>query len=387
MKGKIVLPMIFLGIIIILATFANVSSKLRDYRESHAYVNTSNAINEPSIDDSVIALETQETDHATKDCYDCHTCINPTHEDPCVPDCSRFVIQKQQEKEHDILDDLEEKIVISSLENIYLPVTFSHKSHAEMGQMGEGCSLCHHYSPAEEIAPACENCHDPDVDAEHIDQPGLKGAYHRQCIFCHIEWSNENDCEVCHLVKGSTEVPTPLPVRFARTEPAEIMVFHTTYNEKSDVLFNHKSHKDDIGFECADCHHDATCAHCHNPTAPEVTKLPKKPRYSVCSSCHVMNDCRRCHPGDEEHFNHAQTGFPLKEYHIRLSCNKCHKGEGHKSAQEHNCKSCHSGWTMENFNHSVVGFELGEAHTLLGCEDCHPDRQYDQEVVCSTCHD
>jgi hypothetical protein len=391
MKGKIVIPMIFLGLIIIVVVVFNVTSKLRDYRESHAPVNISDSGNEPTIDDSAMAIDTRETDQAVKDCTDCHTCIDPSHKDPCIPDCSRFVLQQKHEREHDSLNDMEETIVIGSLENIYLPVVFSHKSHAKMGQMGEGCSICHHYSPAEEIAPACENCHQPAVDEEHIDHPGLKGAYHRNCIFCHIEWSHENDCENCHLLQGSTETTAHLQTHFIRKEPSDIMVFPTSFSEKSDseksvVIFNHKSHIENFGFECADCHHDATCGHCHNPASSKTTEMPSELKYKTCSSCHIMSYCQKCHSGGKEYFNHAQTGWPLNKYHIRLSCKECHKGEGHMTPQEPACKNCHSEWTMENFNHSLVGFELVEAHTLLSCEDCHPDRQYDKEVDCAMCH-
>ena len=31
-----------------------------------------------------------------------------------------------------------------------------------------------------------------------LRQPSLKGAYHRQCINCHLDWSHENACGFCH---------------------------------------------------------------------------------------------------------------------------------------------------------------------------------------------
>jgi len=387
MKNKMILPVIFISIIAIIAVVANVTTQLKKYRQAEIgfQVDQTMTAHTPVELPDVITDPEEDINH--KDCSDCHTCLTPTHEDPCIPACSRFVIQRQHEKEHDILGDLKEKVIIDSLENTYMPVVFSHKSHASMGQMGEGCVLCHHYSPADELAPACKNCHDPNEDAEHIEQPGLKGAYHRQCIFCHIEWSNENDCFRCHEKKGEPAQTPREHVRFARTEPAETMVFHTAYNGKSDVLFNHSLHKDDLGFECADCHHDETCGHCHNPTAPEITEPLGEHVYAVCSACHVMSDCSKCHHlGDEKSFNHAQTGWPLGEYHVKLKCSRCHTEEGHKTAHQHDCKACHSDWNMNNFDHKIVGFELGDAHRLLGCEDCHPDRQYNKEVICETCH-
>ncbi|MFN3695286.1 MAG: cytochrome c3 family protein, partial [Ignavibacterium sp.] len=29
--------------------------------------------------------------------------------------------------------------------------------------------------------------------------PDLKGAYHRQCMDCHREWSGETGCNSCHV--------------------------------------------------------------------------------------------------------------------------------------------------------------------------------------------
>jgi hypothetical protein len=59
------------------------------------------------------------------------------------------------------------------------------------------CSGCHHHSPAGERPPPCRSCHRREADALD-DKPGLKAAYHRQCIGCHEQMELKVGCEDCH---------------------------------------------------------------------------------------------------------------------------------------------------------------------------------------------
>ncbi|MDX1409785.1 MAG: cytochrome c3 family protein, partial [Saprospiraceae bacterium] len=43
--------------------------------------------------------------------------------------------------------------------DLYSPVVFSHRSHAEMSGMAGGCSMCHHYNPPGRVVP-CRDCHE-----------------------------------------------------------------------------------------------------------------------------------------------------------------------------------------------------------------------------------
>ncbi len=59
------------------------------------------------------------------------------------------------------------------------------------------CAGCHHHSPAGETPPPCRSCHSREADALD-DKPGLRAAYHRQCIGCHEEMALGVGCEDCH---------------------------------------------------------------------------------------------------------------------------------------------------------------------------------------------
>jgi hypothetical protein len=63
------------------------------------------------------------------------------------------------------------------------------------------CSGCHHHSPAGTRPPPCRSCHEEEADAT-TDRPGLKTAYHRQCLGCHQQMMLEQQsCTDCHAAK------------------------------------------------------------------------------------------------------------------------------------------------------------------------------------------
>ena len=47
----------------------------------------------------------------------------------------------------------------------------------------------------------CSSCHESSRKREDVSIPDLKGAYHRQCMDCHREWSHETGCNSCHTPK------------------------------------------------------------------------------------------------------------------------------------------------------------------------------------------
>ena len=75
--------------------------------------------------------------------------------------------------------------------------TSTTEAHASMAQMGKDCATCHHYSPPGTIPP-CKECHGLGAESGDLRKPNLKGAYHRQCMACHVEWSHETQCGACH---------------------------------------------------------------------------------------------------------------------------------------------------------------------------------------------
>ena len=117
-------------------------------------------------------------------------------------------------------EDIPEKVVIKVLADQYEPAEMPHRKivetlvkgmeknklatyfHREEGTL---CQGCHHKSPADKKPPRCGSCHGKPFDANAVLRPGLKGAYHQQCIGCHqqmgLEKPKSTDCAGCHKEK------------------------------------------------------------------------------------------------------------------------------------------------------------------------------------------
>ena len=68
--------------------------------------------------------------------------------------------------------------------------------------MTEDCADCHHHSQADQT-PSCRECHDTPFNPVNLNLPGLKGAYHLQCLGCHREMeSGTVGCYECHAKKA-----------------------------------------------------------------------------------------------------------------------------------------------------------------------------------------
>jgi hypothetical protein len=270
-------------------------------------------------------------------------------------------------------------VVLRELVDLYEPVPFEHRVHAEMTEMWDGCVTCHHRSPAPATQPttgpsgpadahaaslepltqdaaaqipACKSCHPV---AEHdaavqIDMPSLKGALHRQCLNCHREWSGANDCVVCHRpldkqgepVVAATAPAPPASDIVGRMHPPIPEPDEKTYVARftpavgRNVLFRHREHSTAFGLKCVNCHHRDSCANCHSPGAQpgeHVTPVLDPARswsesHGPCMSCHSENRCDHCHYADgatpPPPFEHARTGQALDADHGPLACADCH---------------------------------------------------------------
>jgi hypothetical protein len=147
------------------------------------------------------APELKEAYH--KQCIDCHNefGVGPTgcmecHTKKTVVKTTSAPGGKQPKL---TVQDGPETCTINSLEKIYQPVEFPHNLHAEMS--GD-CTECHHHSPAGET-PACGGCHGEPFNPKNLNMPGLKGAYHLQCLGCHREMGvGSTGCSgECHIKK------------------------------------------------------------------------------------------------------------------------------------------------------------------------------------------
>lgn len=123
-------------------------------------------------------------------------------------------------------------VEIDGMISYYGPVTFDHAMHVELTD--QNCAECHHHTTG--MAPkdvrclkchkggeeadlmACGGCHSskpfsPDYLASlaadpsiyHLDKPGLKGAFHRNCLGCHREMGGPVGCQDCHERNESGE--------------------------------------------------------------------------------------------------------------------------------------------------------------------------------------
>lgn len=326
-------------------------------------------------------------------CGECHRCDAPTEENPCLRTCPRDKVERQQSYDPEVGPDI---VVLDLLENEYEAVHFSHKLHAEMSAMGHSCLDCHHFNDPNRIT-ACKECHPPGISSENIRQPGLKGAYHRQCLGCHQEWTGASQCEVCHAKKGSEvagdhELITPRPGRrFAQLEEPDIKVWESTYGGGTIVTLHHRNHTEKYGIECAACHHQEGCSFCHSQNERrdlEDVRHSEEALHAICNTCHEEMSCKQCHMKEiAEEFSHDRTGWPLKAYHAKLKCTSCHGNPYHFTKPSGRCSACHRGWASDSFDHSVTGLTLSESHIEIDCQDCHDPDNYMATPTCDECHE
>jgi hypothetical protein len=123
--------------------------------------------------------------------------------------------------------DAPETVTINALAELYQPVEFSHVRHARLARckdchhhttgqqdMDPNCIRCHAQSP-ENTKVGCQDCHSKkqfypeqvtardNPNLYHIDKPGLKGAYHLNCVPCHVKKNAPSGCEGCHALTES----------------------------------------------------------------------------------------------------------------------------------------------------------------------------------------
>ena len=324
-------------------------------------------------------------------CSNCHNCMQPTSDSPCLEPCPRSVkaiTTHSPEEGPDV-------VYLDQLSDQYVPVVFAHKLHAEMAQMGHGCESCHHYSPETHIPP-CKECHHGPFNPKNLRQPGLKGAYHRQCMECHVEWSHDTACIFCHARKVAGQVPVRAPdatdivgIKHPRISEPEKKVYKTKYNGDTVVTFHHDEHVKQFDFKCVDCHHVQKCSRCHEiEEKPKQAIKTEEEHHKPCIICHSQTKCNECHRTTEmKGFSHAKTGWPLNQYHQSIKCRSCHTNMRKITRLNRECIACHGNWSPSTFKHAVTGLELDEEHMENDCAECHVERKFDEKPSCSNCHD
>ncbi|MEZ4388111.1 MAG: cytochrome c3 family protein [Candidatus Krumholzibacteriia bacterium] len=321
-------------------------------------------------------------------CTVCHACEEPTLADPCLAACPRHGGHFYGKHSS---DDGPEVVVIDQLADMYRPVVFAHKLHAGMADMNGGCTNCHHYSERSGAIPACRECHDPDKTQVDIRMPSLKGAYHRQCINCHLDWSHDNACGFCHQPAGDgtavIDTASIVGVPHPNIEATETYTYETSYAKGPVVSFHHADHVDLFGQQCVDCHRGNSCARCHDSSAGATSRALD--HVTDCLSCHAERNCAFCHTtAPKPRFDHTKTvGWSLAPFHTKVACTTCHGDPKNFHRPTGACGDCHIHWETGSFNHRVTGLALNADHVDLDCGDCHIDRAFERKPSCLNCHD
>ena len=336
-----------------------------------------------------VGLNAQMNDY----CRTCHACEYPTSINPCLMQCARQGALFSSDYTFEAGPEI---VVLERLMKFWEPVTFYHGLHASMSDLSDGCTLCHHFSEKSGEIPSCSKCHKNETDYANLNMPSLKGAYHRQCLACHREWSHKDDCQFCHkeiksqdMSKGTIDktdiVGIPHPLIVAEDK----YVYETIYPKDPIVTFHHNDHVDLFGLKCTDCHKGDTCCRCHDVDKPEAGEEDCIKHTETCCKCHMERNCDFCHSDKEKPpFNHdTSTNFVLGHYHQDVDCNNCHISVNNFVTPSSDCEGCHIHWEVGSFDHSVTGITLNEYHIEEDCEVCHIDRNYRVVPACDNCHD
>ncbi len=322
-------------------------------------------------------------------CASCHKCQHPTPDDPCLVHCPRHGSHFYGQHE---ADEGPEMVIIDQLADLYRPVVFAHRLHADMSNMTGGCENCHHYSEQSGVIPPCRECHDETKGPVSLNQPALKGAYHRQCMNCHRDWSHESACGFCHeqVHEGIGSAPADttdiVGIPHPKIEATSTYTYETDYDKGALVTFHHNDHVDMFGLKCVDCHRGDSCSRCHDTGKAQPQGLN---HLTTCCACHGERDCGFCHTDEAKPmFEHSRTaGWSLDPHHTDVACNTCHGSPQDFRTPSDKCTSCHIHWEAGAFDHKVTGLSLSEDHLDMDCSDCHLEMDFSAQPSCEDCHD
>jgi hypothetical protein len=160
------------------------------------------------------------TTNTSESCKTCHS-LQPSQLESAEPAqvAKKALTDRLSQYKPVAEKNIPETIVIDELADEYKPSQFPHRKvvqaiaqRVEKSDMAKAfhtdqaglCMGCHHNSPKTLEPPKCASCHSkagPTPDG----RPGLKGAYHGQCITCHQKMGVESvpatDCAKCHEEK------------------------------------------------------------------------------------------------------------------------------------------------------------------------------------------
>ncbi|MFV0422158.1 sulfate respiration complex hexadecaheme cytochrome HmcA [Oleidesulfovibrio sp.] len=208
-------------------------------KKEGAFVQLSQAMHAKQADASCVGCHNQQK--AKVVCAGCHTFVPNTTPDSSCASCHNVpaelapegaeALSKEQRASVGLLvassrqrtegtydlKDIPERVSIDAMVNEYEAVDFPHRKIIETmvagikgdklaasfhTDPGTFCQGCHHNSPVSKTPPACATCHGKPFEISQGDRPGLKAAYHQQCMNCHtamrIEKPANTACNECH---------------------------------------------------------------------------------------------------------------------------------------------------------------------------------------------
>ncbi|MBD3266504.1 Ni/Fe-hydrogenase cytochrome b subunit, partial [bacterium] len=340
----------------------------------------------------------------------------------------------------------------------YGTVRFMHKKHAQI--LFNDCSQCHHRQPTGEddtqgfkttrqtfqkLQPvACKTCHDLPLRQEAIPRPGLKGAFHQNCIDCHAErQAGPTSCQSCHqrkvpdhaeLIKDKGSMaPQDITTQCLACHPhAGEDILHTAHwtwtglsqdtlgkqNRadlgKANIINNYCVHVYTNWERCSMCHigygwkdktfdfHDPTnidCLICHDTTGQykksktnagypvegvDLIKIARNvghPNRANCGACHFFG-------GGGDGVKHGDMDSSLLHPSPELDV--------HMGKHDFLCQDCHI-----TRDHKIEGacFAIPAHEGRISCVNCHTNaphhdnpllshhlNNHGKAIACQTCH-
>jgi len=208
--------------------------------EKGGFVKLEEAMHSPTSNKSCVGCHKERTQ--AKDCAGCHslmpegrasaTSCATCHDDKAKTlDAAQIQAMSKEDKSAMAaamiedrksagifeISEIPEKVVISDISDRYEGAEFPHRKIVETmyakvakselasafhTSKGTFCQGCHHNSPASKTPPRCASCHGKNFDAHGDGRPGLKAAFHQQCIGCHTAMQLEKPaataCADCH---------------------------------------------------------------------------------------------------------------------------------------------------------------------------------------------
>lgn len=213
----------------------------------------------------------------------------------------------EKKKEASSSENVPESFTLGHIAKIYEPVRFSHGNHSSVA--GE-CGSCHHHSEVGQTPP-CQKCHGASLESKGSGMPGLKDAYHRQCMGCHKDMgTGPVGCGECHIQSAGSmgKVAPQAPVQKKPEKGSEISILDVLEKLYDPVTFSHGMHTL-MAEDCATCHHHSepgqtlACKECHgSPFDPKNLNMPglKGAYHLHCMGCHQEMGsgplgCAECH--------------------------------------------------------------------------------------------